>query len=116
VHRSRRRSLAAGAAGLVLFLAGCGSGESAATKQQDQSFVNKVVASAPDATRYRNNTQLIRLGRAACDDFAAGSTYYDIADRLALSEGSNPLPAEALGAVITSAVDVFCPKYSSLVN
>jgi hypothetical protein len=107
-----------GGAGLCLglVLVGCGGGESAATKQQDQTFVNQVVSSAPDASRYRNNTQLIRLGRAACDDFATGSSYEEIADRLALSEGTNPLPSEALGAVITSAVDTFCPKYSSLVN
>jgi Protein of unknown function (DUF732) len=108
------RGVAGACLGLVLV--GCGSGESAATKRQDQTFVNQVVSATPDATHYRSNTQLIRLGLAACDDFATGSSYEEIADRLALSEGSNPLPTEDLGAVITSAVDTFCPKYSSLVN
>jgi hypothetical protein len=103
-------------AGVGLLLAGCGAGESAATKQQDEQFVNSVVASAPDVSHYRNNTQLIRLGRAACVDFASGVTYEELADRLALSEGPNPLPVEDLGTVITSAVDTFCPKYEDLVN
>jgi hypothetical protein len=101
---------------LGLVLAACGSGESAATKAAEEAFVNQVVSAAPDATRYRTDTQLIRLGRAACADFSTGSTYYDVADRLALSEGSSRLTAEDLGAVITSAVDTFCPKYTSLVK
>lgn len=102
--------------GLGLLLLGCGSGQSARGKQEDQRFVQSVQSAAPDVNRYRNDTQLIRLGKAACAGFESGVSYQQLADRLILSEGSNPLPSEDLGAVITSAVNTYCPKYDNLVN
>jgi Protein of unknown function (DUF732) len=114
-RRIRWPHLAAGAL-LSLGLLGCGGGPSAATSHQDQQFVDSVLSAAPDIGHYRNDTQLIRLGRAACEGFASGVSYEQLADRLALSEGSNPLPSEDLGTVITSAVQSFCPKYEDLVN
>ena len=107
--------LVAGAV-LTIVVSGCGGTPSAASKQQDQQFLDQVDSAAPDASHYRSNTALIRLGRAACDGFSSGVTYEELADRLALSEGPNSLPAEDLGTVITSAVEVFCPKYEDLVN
>jgi hypothetical protein len=116
--RSRRAKAAHLAAGALLTvgLVGCGSGPSASTNRQDQQFVDSVVSAAPDVGRYRSDTQLIRLGQAACEGFASGVSYEQLADRLALSEGANPLPSEDLGAVITSAVQSFCPKYENLVD
>lgn len=101
---------------LGLLLMGCGGGQSPAAKQADQEFVNSVDSAAPDVSHYRNATQLIRLGKAACAGFDSGVTYQQLADRLLLTEGPNPLPAEDLGTVITSAVDTYCPKYQNLVN
>lgn len=111
-----------GGAGLLVAVAlalgsgGCGSGPSPATQQQNQQFVDSVVSAAPDVGHYRSDTQLIRLGRAACEGFASGVSYQQLADRLAVTEGSNPLPPEDLGAVINAAVQAFCPKYQNLVN
>jgi hypothetical protein len=107
--------LAAGA-GLGLLLVGCGAARSAAANEQDQRFVQSVESAAPDVGHYRNDTQLIRLGKAACAGFESGVSYQQLADRLVLTEGSNPLPSEDLGAVITSAVNTYCPKYDDLVN
>ncbi|MBO0693883.1 MAG: DUF732 domain-containing protein [Acidimicrobiaceae bacterium] len=101
---------------LGMLLLGCGAGRSAAAKQQDQRFVQSVESAAPDVSHYRNNTQLIRLGKAACVGFASGVSYQQLADRLILSEGSHPLPSEDLGAVITSAVNTYCPKYDDRVK
>ncbi|MCL2394347.1 MAG: DUF732 domain-containing protein [Acidimicrobiaceae bacterium] len=101
---------------LGLFLVGCGAGQSEAAKQRDQQFVQSVESAAPDVGHYRNDTQLIRLGKAVCTGFATGVSYQQLADRLILSEGSNPLPSEDLGAVISSAVNTYCPKYDGRVK
>lgn len=103
-------------ASLALGLAACGGGESAAAQARDREFVQSVKTSAPDVNDYRNNTQLIRLGRAACAGFDSGVSYLQLADRLVITEGSNPLPSQDLGVVITSAVNVYCPKFADLVN
>jgi hypothetical protein len=110
--------VAAFGASLIL-LGACGGGTSAATRQEDQSFVNTVHSQASDISQYRNDTQLIRLGRAACDGFASCVSYEQLADRLAVSEASASLPsvpAEDLGTVITAAVETFCPKYQDKVG
>jgi Protein of unknown function (DUF732) len=111
---------AGGVLGILLavaapLLVGCdhrGGAPSAA----DSAFVSQVTASAPDITTYRSNTQLIRLGHVACDDFSAGASYEETADRMALEEGSHALPSEDLGAVITAAVNTLCPKYRTAVG
>ena len=68
---------------------------------------------APDITTYRSDTELIRMGHAACDDFQAGASYQEIADRLRLQEGSHALPSQDLGVVISSAVQAYCPRFVS---
>ena len=99
---------------LVLSLASC-SGASGASSAADQSFVAAVHLIAPDIGSFRSDTQLIRLGHAACDAFRAGAGYQEIADRMGLLEGSHPLPSQDLGAVVTSAVDAYCPQFHSQV-
>lgn len=90
---------------------GCGTGPSAATSPADSAYLSEVHDAAPDIATLRSDTQLIRLGHAVCDGFSAGASYVQLADRLALLQGSHFLPSQDLGAVITSAVDNFCPKY-----
>lgn len=110
-----RRSVGwAGSVGLVLAavtVTACGSGSSAASRAADQAYLAEVHDSAPDIGTERNDTQLVRLGHAACDGFSAGASYVQLADRLALLEGSHPLPSQDLGAVITAAADNYCPQY-----
>jgi hypothetical protein len=86
------------------------------TSSADSAFVGAVHQGAPDIGSYRSDTELIRLGHAACDDFRSGASYEEIADRLLLQEGSKPLPSEDLGVVISSAVQAYCPKFESDVS
>jgi len=106
----------AAAAALGLSLLGCGAARSEATRQKDEQFVQSVQSAAPDVESFRNATQLVRLGEAACAGFDSGVSYQQLADRLVVTEGPNPLPTEDLGAVITAAVRTFCPKYDGLVK
>jgi hypothetical protein len=93
------------------FLFGACSHRGGAPSAADSAFVTQLMAAQPDITTYRNDTQLIRLGHVACDDFSAGASYQETADRMTLEEGSKRLPSEDLGAVITVAVNTLCPKY-----
>jgi hypothetical protein len=102
-------------AGCVPLVGACGHG-GGAPSAADSAFVSQVTASAPDINTYRSDTQLIRLGHVACDDFSAGASYQETADRMALEEGSHALPSEELGAVITAAVNALCPKYRGVVG
>lgn len=97
-------------AGLSL-AAGCNSAHGRANSSADAQFIAAVQLAAPGISSYRSNTELIRLGHAACDDFSSGASYEELADRLALQEGSQPLPPQDLGAVITAAVGSYCPKF-----
>lgn len=99
---------------LSLPLSSCG-GASVANSAADQSFVAAVHLSAPDIGSFRSDTQLIRVGHAACDAFRAGAGYQEIADRMGLLEGRNPLPSQDLGAVVTSAVNAYCPQFRAKV-
>lgn len=102
---------------MAVGVVGCGSSvPSAAVQQQDQEFLASVHGAAPDVSTYRSDVQLVRLGHAACDGFRAGASYQQLADRLPLTEGPHPLPPEDLGAVITAAVDSFCPQFRGLVS
>jgi hypothetical protein len=103
------------AALLVLTLGSCGSTNSKASAQATQDFLSSVHVAAPDVGAYRTDVQLTRLGHAACDGFRSGVSYQQLADRLVLLEGSNPLPSADLGTVITSAVTAFCPQFRSRV-
>jgi hypothetical protein len=100
----------------VLALAGCGGGKSAAGDAANQVFLAQLYVAAPDVGSYRSDVQLERLGHAACDGFHSGASYEELADRLALLEGSHPLPAADLGAVIDAAVDSFCTQYRSMID
>jgi hypothetical protein len=95
-----------------LVAVGCGSGSSGtATGPEQSAYLSAVSLAAPDISTYRTATQLIRMGNAACDGFASGADYEVVADRLALEQGSDPLPAEDLGAVITTAANTLCTQY-----
>ena len=99
------------AAGAAAGLASCGSGSSAESDQANQTFLSAVHLADPNVTAYRTDVQLIRLGHAACDGFKSGVSFQQLADRLVLLEGSNPLPSADLGAVIDAAVSAYCPEF-----
>jgi Protein of unknown function (DUF732) len=103
-------------ASAVLALAACGGGNSAAAAAANQLFVSEVHVAAPDVSSYRSDVQLERLGHAACDGFRSGASYEELADRLPLLEGSDPLPSGDLGAVIDGAVDAYCPEYRAMIQ
>lgn len=100
----------------VLAVAGCGGGKSQATDAANQVFLAQVHAAAPDVGSYRSDVQLERLGHAACDGFHSGASYEELADRLSLLEGSDPLPSTDLGAVIDAAVNAYCPQYRNMIE
>jgi hypothetical protein len=99
-----------------LLAAACGGGHAASNDAADRQFLGAVHDAAPNIGSYRSDTQLIRIGHAACDGFRAHASYEQLADRLTLEEGANPLPSEDLGTVITSAVEAFCPQFDDQVS
>jgi hypothetical protein len=102
---------------MCLMAPSCSPGASSSTGgPANDNFLSEVHDEAPDVSSYRSDVQLVRLGHAACDGFSAGASYVELADRLALQEGSNPLPAGDLGAVISSAARALCPRYEPLVS
>ncbi len=104
------------AAALSVSVAACGSTSSPATTAADATFLASVHDNAPDIGSYRTDVALLRLGHAACDGLRGGVSYQVLADRLTLNEGSEPVPPSDLGAVITAAVDTFCPQYLALIR
>jgi hypothetical protein len=104
------------AASAVLALAGCSRANPTATDTANRAFLSEVQVAAPNIGSYRSDVQLERLGHAACDGFRSGASYEELADRLPLLEGSNPLPSADLGAVINAAVDAYCIQYRSLIQ
>ncbi len=114
--RSRGAPVAACLAAVVALGAGCARAESGASSALDSQFLSAVHSQASDVGGYRSDVQLVRLGHAACDAFRSGASYQQLADRLVLLEGHNPLPSEDLGTVITAAVDTYCPQYRSKVQ
>jgi len=106
-------AFAGGCIAVALLFAACGGG--GGNSAADQSYVAAVHLGASDIATFRTDQQLIRIGRAACDAFRAGASYQEIADRMGLLEGKNPLPSQDLGVVVTSAVDAFCPQFRSQV-
>jgi hypothetical protein len=95
--------------------AACGS-HTTSNGAADRQFLGAVHDAAPNIGSYRSDTQLIRIGHAACDGFRARASYEQLADRLTLEEGAHPLPSEDLGTVITSAVEAFCPQFDNQVS
>jgi hypothetical protein len=106
----------AAASGLTLALGSCGHGNNQAAAQADQTFLAAVHGASPDIGSYRTDVQLTRLGHAVCDGFRSGASFQQLADRLVLLEGSNPLPSADLGTVIDAAVTAFCPQFHSQVT
>jgi Protein of unknown function (DUF732) len=95
---------------------GCSSGSRAANTAADSTFLSSVHLAAPDVSQFRTDVQLERLGHAACDGFRGGASYQQLADRMSLQEGNPPLPSQDLGAVITAAVQSYCPQFQKLVS
>ena len=104
-----------GAVMAVSLLGGCGGGGGGAPTAADSAFLSEVHDAAPSINGVRSDVQLERLGHAVCDGFAAGASYRELADRLALQAGSGSLPSVDLGAVIMAAADNYCPQYRSRV-
>lgn len=92
------------------------SSSSSPSSPSDQAYLGEVLSAVPGVGALRSDTQLVRLGHAACDGFAAGASFQQLADRLSVEEGSKSLPSEDLGAVITAAADNFCPQYRGRVS
>ena len=103
---------------LTLIAASCGSNpaRSAASAAEEQKFLNSVYGQVPDISSYRSGTQLVSMGQAVCTDLSSGAGVEEVADRLPLVEGTDPLPATDLGVVIFTAIRVFCPKYEKLIS
>jgi hypothetical protein len=103
---------------LGLLAAGCGgnAANAAASAEAKQKFLDSVYGQAPDVSSYRTGAQLVSMGQAVCTDLSSGASVQEVADRMPLVEGANPLPATDLGVVIFSAVKVFCPTYDKLIN
>jgi Protein of unknown function (DUF732) len=104
------------ALGLALVLGSACGAHAASDSAADSQFLSAVHDAAPNIGSFRTDTELIRIGHAACDGFSSHATYEQLADRLTLEEGNHPLPSEDLGAVITSAVEAFCPQFDSQVS
>lgn len=99
------------AAAIAVAPSGCSAGSP--DSPADKSFLSSVHVEAPDIGTYRSDVALARLGHAACDGLRSGASYQEVADRISLLEGSHPLPSQDLGAVISSALDSYCPQYRS---
>lgn len=115
VPRSRRSAVVA-ALVVVLCVAGAGCSSGSPDSPADKAFLGAVHVEAPQIGSYRSDVALARLGHAACDAFRSGASYQELADRMMLLQGKNPLPSEDLGVVISSAVDSYCPQYRSRVS
>jgi hypothetical protein len=103
------------ALGASVLLASCsGSAPSPRQLAADRSFQAQVHAQAPDVSGYRTDVQLLRLGESVCDDLSAHATVAEVADRIPLGEGADPLPVTDLGAVISAAIGSLCPQYHAL--
>lgn len=106
----------AGLAALSLLATGCGTASVTASSQTDQRFLGALYGQAPDISTYRTSRQLISLGQAVCADLGSGASVQDVGDRIPLVEGNVVLPPADLGAVISAAVGVLCPKFRSLIG
>jgi hypothetical protein len=97
-------------------VAGCGGASAPGTSAADSTFLSALHLNAPDIASYRTDVQLTRVGHAACDGFRSGASFQQLADRLVLLEGTNPLPSADLGAVIEAAVPAYCPQFQGRVG
>ncbi len=105
------------AAGVAALLGpgGCGpTSTSPAERAAERSFVATLHSDDPTVNEVRSDTQLLRMGAAACSGFAAGVSFYSLADNMAVHDGN--LPIAVLGDVITAAAEDLCPRYRSRVS
>jgi hypothetical protein len=120
--RSRGRSAAAATLlpamlllAMLLGVAACGPTSSGtASPAARRAFLSAVHGQDPTVNAVRTDTQLVRLGSAACSGFSAGVSFYSLADTLAVNDGN--LPASDLGTVIAAAAEHLCPRYRSRVT
>jgi hypothetical protein len=101
-------------AGLA-YLTGCSSRGAVSPTPADTAYLSEVHDDQPQIGTYRTDVELVRLGHAACDDFAAGANYPQVADRLATEQVSHSLPSASLGTVIMAAADNYCPQFKNRV-
>jgi hypothetical protein len=93
----------------------CGSSAPSARQEAAQrAFLAAVIDEIPAVTALRTETQLLRLGSAACAGFSSGVSFETLADTLAVNDGA--LPTVDLGTVITAAAEHLCPSYRSRVT
>jgi Protein of unknown function (DUF732) len=98
----------------LVIAAGCGGSGSATAAQADRAFLLTVHQQDPTVNQVRSDTQLLRLGSAACAAFASGASFFSLADTMAVNDGG--LPDEVLGTVIKAAGEELCPRYRSRVS
>lgn len=95
----------------LLLLAGCGT---ASASGATQPFLTEVHQAAPDIGSYGNDSDLVRLGHAVCDDLSSGASLQQVADRVGYVGAGAKLPSADLGAVMMAATQTMCPRYSKL--
>lgn len=103
-----------GAAALLLgamLVSGCGAGSAGGSTQ---SFVSLVHQMSPDVGTYANDSSLVDLGHAVCDDLSSGASVQQVADRLGSFGAGARLPTGDLGSVMAAASEALCPRYSNL--
>ena len=100
---------------LSVVLGGCGtSAVGAGRAKADGEFLDSVYSQATDIRAYRTGAQLVSLGQAVCADLSSGASVQEIGDRVL--EGGETLSPADLGAVISAAVNVLCPKFRGALN
>jgi hypothetical protein len=112
---SGRSAIAVVVLTVVTWASACSGGQqSAARRAVDQRFVDGVHESATDVSTYRTDSQLVKMGHVACDGFRAHANIEQIASLL--ERNATNLPPGDIGAVISTAVHVFCPEYGGKLN
>jgi hypothetical protein len=101
--------------GAAVLLGGCGpAGRAPETAGIQRQFLVAVHEQDPAVQQLRSDTQLLRLGSAACAGFAAGVSFFSLADTMAVNDAQLPTPD--LGAIIKAAAEDLCPRYRSRVS
>ena len=83
-------------------------------RSDEQAFLYAVHRQDPTVNQRRSDTELLRLGSAACAGFASGVSFFSLADTMAVNDGG--LPTSDLGTVITAAAEDLCSRYRARVS